>query len=411
MDKLHEGPAKGPLAGYKVLEFAANYTAPFGSMLLGDQGADVIKVEALTGDQMRYSTSARNGVASAYVNGNRNKRGISLNMKDPRSVEIFKKLAAQSDVVIQNFRPGAMERMGLGYEDLKKIKDDIIMVSVSGFGSEGPNAGRKAYDTIFQGYAGIADAQRDGETGVPALFNTMIIDKVTAMHVWQASTAALLHRERTGKGQLVEIDMFSAGLGFMWPDMMMNNTFVGEGTTQGQKYSDIKLLYKTKDDYIVVVYANHREFSDLVTAVGKADMLKDERFSTMPALIRNYPAVYQNLKHAFEPKTTAEWMKILIDVDCIAGPVNSSANMHLDDHVVDRKLISDFDHPVLGHYRQAAPAVKFRETPPSIRLHPPMLGEHTAEVLSELGYKSDEISKLCDEGAVKCWETKKEAVS
>lgn len=224
---LKQSLRTGPLAGYRILEFGANFTGPFATMLLGDQGADVIKVESPQGDQIRYSTSARGGISAAFLSTNRNKRSVVLDLKKPAAIAAFRRLVKSCDVVVQNFRPGVVDRLGLGYDDLRKVRDDLIFVSVSGFGSDGPYSKQRVYDTVIQGVAGIAGTQRDPDTGVPCMVRSAIVDKVTALTVAQAITAGLLARERSGKGQHVRVDMLNAMLSFWWPDVMSNQTFIG----------------------------------------------------------------------------------------------------------------------------------------------------------------------------------------
>lgn len=393
VDFHHIDERKGPLSRYRILEFAANYTVPYGGMLLGDQGAEVIKVELMGGDQMRYASSSRGGVATYFINANRNKRSICLNMKDKEAVEIFNKLVKNSDVVLQNFRPGVVDRLGVGYEDLKKIRDDIIMISVSGFGTDGPYRKRKAYDGIIQCLTGMASLHRD-EDGAPTIMKSFIADKVTGLAVWQAATAALLSREHTGKGQHVVVNMLDLMVSFMWPDMMANQTFVGEGATKADEFGDMKLIYKTKDDYIMAIFTADQDWRNLVAAVGRPELATDRRFSTISARAGAYKEIFKELENAFLSHTTEEWMEILNRVDGICAPINTPETLCADPQVIASQLVLESEHPVWGTYRQPVPPIKFADTPASIRRHAPLLGEHSEQILNELGFTAAEVEGL-----------------
>ncbi len=282
------GNPTGPLAGYRILEFGANFTGPMAGMLLGDQGAEVIKVEPPTGDQMRYQASARGGVSAIFISVNRNKRSIVLDLRKPAAIEVFRQLVKSCDVVVQNFRPGVVERLGLGYEDLRKLREDLIFVSISGFGNEGPYSQQRVYDTVIQGVAGVAGAQRDPDTLIPCVVRSAIADKVTALTVSQAITAALLARERTGKGQHLSVNMLGAMLSFWWPDVMSNETFIGAGATAAGAVGDGRPIYKTRDGYVIAVCVSDAEWKGLVEALGKPELVTDPRFGAPARPRRSY---------------------------------------------------------------------------------------------------------------------------
>jgi len=370
-------------------------------MLLGDQGADVIKVESPQGDQIRYSTSARGGISAAFMSTNRNKRSVVLDMKKPEAVATFRRLAKSCDVVVQNFRPGVVDRLGLGYDDLRKVREDLIFVSVSGFGSNGPYSKQRVYDTVIQGVAGVAGTQRDPDTRVPSTVKSAIADKVTALIVAQAITAALLARERTGKGQHVRLDMLNAMLSFWWPDVMSNQTFIGAGATAAGTIADARLIYKTRDDYVLAACMSNAEWQGLVTAIGRPELADDPRFRTMPDRVAHLHEQYDELKDGFLSKTTHEWLEILRDLDAVCAPVNTPENVCDDPQVSGSGIIWNGEHPVAGKYRQPIHPIQFEQTPAGIRRHAPVLGEHTDEVLHELGFERSEIDSLHEQGAIK----------
>ena len=263
---------EGPLSGYRILELGANISVPLATMLLGDQGADIIKLETSSGDQTRVAGNSREGVegmATLYLSANRNKRSLVLDMKTPTGQQAARTIAARCDVVVQNFRPGVAARLGIDYESVRKLRSDIIYVSVNGLGSEGQGASRRVYDIVMQGLAGFAAMQASTSTGEPAMVNTAITDKITAYSVWQAVTAALLVRERRGIGQHITISMLDAAIAFLWPDNMPNSTLLGEGVHRGATPASVRYIFPTSDGYIIVGIFANPEWAGLCRALGR----------------------------------------------------------------------------------------------------------------------------------------------
>ncbi len=379
---------RGPLTGYRILEFGANFTAPIATMLLGDQGADVIKVENGTGDQMRYAGAYRGGVqglASVFLSANRNKRSITLDLKAAESVAMVRRLIAVCDVVVQNFRPGVIDRLGFGFTDCKQIRDDIIYVTIDGLGAVGPERKRRVYDTVVQGISGMAGVQRDVDTHEPRAFQTAIADKITALTVFQAITAALLARERSGDGQHVRVSMLDAAISFLWPDSMGNNTLVGEDVTKLGTAMDTKLIYRTKDDFILATCMSNADWIALATVIGRPELVEDSRFVNITDRIKNTASLYGELQNVFLTRTTAEWIDLLRTADAVFAPVNRPETLHLDAQVQATGAIRELEHPQAGAYRQPVHPIRFEGTPAGLWRQAPSLGEHSAEIIEEFG--------------------------
>ena len=374
----------GPLAGIRVLELAANFTGPIATMWLGDQGADVIKVEPATGDQLRYVGACRDGVArlsSVFLSANRNKRSVGLDLKDPESVAALKNVIARSDVFLQNYRPGVIESLGLGYDEVVKIRPDIIYISINGLGTTGPESRRKVYDTVVQGMAGPAYVQRDPHSGVPRVVQNAIADKVTALFVFQAVTAALLARAHTGKGQFVSVSMLDAMISFMWPDSMSNDTLTGASVRPSGTAVESNLVYQTKDGYILATAMSNSDWRGLVTALGRPELAKDPRFLEISDRVRNTHLIHGELQPAFLLRTTSEWLPLLRDADAVFAPINATSDLHLDEQVRALGSIIEVEHPTAGAYRQPVHPARFASTPATLWRHAPQLGEHNEEVL------------------------------
>ena len=381
-------PATGPLAGYRILELGANISVPWATMLLGDQGAEIIKLEVAGGDQTRVAGNFRRdveGMGTMFLNSNRNKRSIVLDMKSTEGQAAAQKIAAQCDVVVQNFRPGVADRLGIGYEQVKALRPDIIYVSVDGLGSEGRGAQRRVYDIVVQGFAGFAKMQTPRGSTEPTMVNTTITDKIAAMTVWQAVTAALLVRERQGIGQHVQVSMLDAAIAFLWPDVMADASLQGDKVQKGSLPSDVRYIFPTADGHIIVGMFAQPEWKGLCTAIERPELIGDPRFLNFKDRLINIADINEILSTAFLGRTNAEWVALLEANDAVFAPVNGPADVANDPYVVALGTIEDSEHPVIGPYRQAAHPARFEKTPASIRRHAPALGADTAEVLAEFG--------------------------
>ena len=274
----------GPLDGYRVIDLTSMVSGPFATMMLGDQGAEVIKVESLgQGDHTRTGSNRSNGLASGFLNVNRNKRSLAVNLKDPRGRDALLRLAQSADVFIQNFRPGVVERLGVAEPDIRAVSPEIVYVSINGFGETGPYAHKRVYDPIIQAASGLASVQGGSDDARPRLVRTILPDKLTGVTAAQAVTAALLARERTGESQHVRLSMLDAVVSFLWASDMGGQTFLEQPPTEQQAASFIDLIYETKDGHMSVAVMSDREWIGLTRALERPEWLEDARFRT-PAL-------------------------------------------------------------------------------------------------------------------------------
>jgi crotonobetainyl-CoA:carnitine CoA-transferase CaiB-like acyl-CoA transferase len=378
----------GPLSGYRILEMATNISGPMGTMLLGDQGADVIKLETASGDQGRVAGHSRIGVdnmASFYLNTNRNKRSVVIDLKSPEGLAAVQKIASQCDVIVQNFRPGVADRIGVGYDAIKALRPDIIYVSINGLGSEGAAAKRRVYDIVVQGMAGYAAVQAPQGSNQPTMINTTITDKITALNVWQAVTAALLSRERTGAGQHISISMLDVAIAFLWPDAMGAQTLIGDDVRASATPSSVQYIHPTSDGHIIVGIFAQEEWAGLCRVIARADLITDPRFPSMKERLANVAAINAILSTAFVGRTTAEWCALLEPEGAVFAPVNRPADLLTDGIVAVREIIGEYEHPDVGPYRQPAHPIRFGGTPAEMRSHAPTLGADTDRVLAEFG--------------------------
>lgn len=380
----------GPLAGYRVLELGSNLSAPLAAMALADQGADVIKLETPAGDQLRHGGARRRGVrgmATMFLNANRNKRSIVLDLKDPAQADAARRIAAQCDVVIQNYRPGVAARLGLDYAALSALRPDIIYLSIDGLGSDGPGANRKVYDIVVQGIAGYAAAQAGG--GEPTTMKTTVIDKATALVAAQAITAALLARERTGAGQHVTVSMLDVALSFIWPEIMGGVTLLGDDVDLGGALDAVRYCFATADGHILVGYVSNAEFADLCAIIERPDLVADPRFADIGSRFANAAALNGLIGERLATQPSAHWLSRLEAADGIFAPVNRPADILADPLVVHAGSLARHDHPLVGPYRQPVHPARFGATPASLRRHAPALDQDRAELLAEFGITLD----------------------
>ncbi len=374
----------GPLHGYRIVDLTSNVSGPLATMILGDQGADVIKVEAPGGgDSTRSGANRRGGFSASFLNNNRNKRSIVLNLKEPAALDALKRLAATADVFVQNFRPGVAERIGVGEDAIRAVKANVVYVSISGFGEKGPYAQAPAYDPVIQGFSGLATIQAGSDRERPRLMRTILPDKLTAITASQAITAALLARERTGQGQHIRLSMLEAVVAFLWPSDMSGQTFVGDEPPEQEAASAIDLIYETADGYITAAVVTDRQWQGLTRALDKPEWLEDARFKTPALRSQNIDARLQMTQDVLIGGSSAEWLKRLTEADVPCGPVLTRNNMIRHPHVAALELLEEYAHPTAGRLRQARAAARFSGTPTAIRRGAPMLGEHTDAVLGE----------------------------
>jgi crotonobetainyl-CoA:carnitine CoA-transferase CaiB-like acyl-CoA transferase len=383
----------GPLNGYRVVDLTSNVAGPLATMILGDQGADVIKVEAPDGgDATRAGGNRRAQFTASFLNNNRNKRSIVLDLKTVAGRKALLRLAARADVFVQNFRPGVAERLGVGEEPVRAVSPKIVYVSISGFGEKGPYAEKPAYDPVIQGFSGLATVQAGSDEVRPRLLRTILPDKLTAITASQAITAALLARERTGEGQHVRLSMLEAVLAFLWASDMSGQTFVGDEPARQEAASAIDLIYETADGYITAAALTDRQWAGLARALERPEWLEDERFKTPALRQKNIDARLQLTQEALITRPTAEWLNRLTPVGVPCAPVLTRNEVIRHPQVQEMGIVVETEHPVAGPLRQARAAARFSRTPAGIRFGGPALGEHTEEVLAELGYSAAEIA-------------------
>lgn len=385
----------GPLDGYRIVDLTANVAGPLATMILGDQGADVIKVEAPDGgDATRAAGNRRGGLSASFVNNNRNKRSIVLDLKRPAARQALLRLAATADVFVQNFRPGVAERLGVGEAAVRAAAPQIVYVSISGFGETGPYAQKPAYDPVIQAFSGLATVQAGSDAARPRLLRTILPDKLTAITASQAITAALLARARTGEGQHVRLSMLEAVLAFLWSSDMGSQTFVADAPAPQEAASAIDLIYETADGYMAVAALTDRQWAGLAKALDRPEWLTDPRFATPALRQQNIDARLELTQQALRGRPAAEWLERLDAVGVPCAPVLTRSEVIRHPHVVDMRIVEETAHPAAGRLRQARAAARFSATPAEIRRGAPLLGEHTGEILAELGYSAAEIAEL-----------------
>ncbi|HTR61445.1 MAG TPA: CoA transferase [Candidatus Binataceae bacterium] len=389
-----EKKAAGPLDGVRVLDLTTMIAGPVATMMLADQGADVIKVETPSGDLMRRLAKGRNGMNPAFLSANRNKRSIAIDLKNAEGQAILRKLITTADVLAHNFRPGAPERLGVAESDVRAIRPDIIYVSISGFGETGPYAGQRAYDPVIQAVSGLADVQRDRDTRRPRMIRTIIADFTTALTNAQAITAALFARQRTGEGQHVRIAMLDAMISYLWPEAMPALTMVGEERDPSDGDMGPDLIFATQDRYITAGAMSDDEWAGMCRALKREDLIEDPRFKTAHSRTINAVARREIMSSELEKWQADEILARLLANDVPSGPVRSRFELLEDPQVRASGILEIHESPRYGRVRLPRPAAQFDRTPAKIRTLAPMLGEHNAAILGELGYAAGDIERM-----------------
>ena len=391
----------GPLDGYRIIDLTSMLSGPWATMLLGDQGADVIKVEVPgLGDHVRSLGNQRAGMSAMFLNINRNKRSVTLDLKTAPGVSLLKRLAATADAFIQNFRPGVADRLGIGEPEIREVKPDIVYVSISGFGERGPWAAKPVYDPIIQALSGLTTVQAGSDQERPRLVRTVLPDKVSAITAAQAVTAALLARERTGQGQHVRLSMLDAVLQFLWASDMNGQTYPDQPIASQEAASFIDLIYQTSDGHMTVAVMSNKEWQGLCRALDRLEWLEDARFRTPAERDKHVNERLAMTQGVLKTRTTAEWLQRLEANDVPCAPALTRAEVIRHPQVLASDTIVETDHHAAGRLRQARHAARFEATPASIRRGAPRLGEHTDEVLAELGLEHTEIDELRSSRAI-----------
>ena len=384
----------GPLDGFRILDLTNMISGPTATMMLGDQGADVIKVEALHGDFTRHVSTHRNGFSASFLNNNRNKRSITLNLKDPRGVAALKRIAAGCDVMVQNFRPGVVDRMGIGEEAIRAVAPKIIYVSIAGFGFDGPYAQKPVYDPLIQALSGLTTVQGGSDEARPRLVRTILPDKLTGYAGAQAITAALLARSRTGEGQHIKLSMLDTVVAFLWGSDMGAHTFVGDELRRETSQSFIDLIYETADGYISVAVQSDKEWRALVDTFGTTDWLDDPRFASAALRHKNIDARLEMTQEVLKTDTSANWLERLEAQDVPCAPVLTRREVIGHPQIAANDTVFEMDHPVAGPLRQARQAPRFSHTPTEVRHPAPQLGGNSAAILGEFGFSQNEVAGL-----------------
>ena len=396
-------PSGGPLSGIKVIDMTSVLMGPFASQTLGDMGADVIKVEAPRGDLVRQIGPARHeGMGPVYLNANRNKRSVVLDLKAPDGLGALKRLLSDADILMYNVRPQAMARLGLGYEEVAAINPRIIYAGLFGFGQDGPYAARPAYDDLIQGGSTLSHLIARASGGIPRYVPTAMADRIVGLTGVSAILASLHARSTTGRGDRVDIPMFETMVAFVLGDHLGGLTYepaLDEGG-YARQLSPERRPYQTKDGHVCALVYTDKQWQDFLAAVGRESLLQeDPRFATYGARSRNIDHVYGVLADIFLERTTAEWLALLERADVPFMPMHSLLSVLDDPHLAATGFFSTMEHPTEGLVRSMRLPVKWSSFQARDARPAPTLGQHTREVLAGLGYSQPQIDAMLNAGA------------
>ena len=393
-----------PLTGIRILDLTTVVMGPTATQSLGDFGAEVIKVEPLKGDTLRLVGSTRHrGMSAGFLQMNRNKRSIALDLQTDAGKSVMHRLIARSEVLVYNVRPASMKRLGLSYEEVAALKPDIIYAGMFGFGEDGPYAGRPAYDDLIQAASGMASLMAHlGNDGVPRYIPLTIADRVTGQAGVTAILAALLHRERTGRGQSVEIPMFETMVPFVLGDHFGGHLFQPPEGPMGYErlLARSRVAFPTADGHVAAVIYTDEHWRKFFALCGQPERFeRDERLKDLAVRTRNIEALYAELGDMFRGHTTAKWLELLAQADIPAAPVNTLNSLLKDPHLNAVGFFRPVEHPTEGTITEMAPVGKWSDSPPVRTRHAPALGQHTREILQEVGFGAEEIRQITASGA------------
>ena len=394
----------GPLHGVRVLDLTTVVMGPYATQILADFGADVVKVEPPEGDVMRYAWPYRNpGMGTIYMGVNRNKRSVVLDLKKEAARDTCLALAAKSDVLVYNIRPQAMARLRLSYDEVRKVNPRIIYAGCFGYSQRGPYAAKAAYDDMIQGAAGLPWLLKKQGASEPRYAPMIVADRSVGQQVASAVSAALYHRERTGKGQRIDIPMFEHLLQIVLGDHLGGHAFEPQHGEAG--YARIlapdRRPYPTADGYVCALIYNDKQWKAFFEIIGKPEMLSQPEFATQQARSQNYQRAYTMVAEELKKRSTAEWVEAFERGDIPVQRMNSIDDIMADPHLNAIGYFSMREHPSEGRIRTLAVPSEWSESQPEYRRHAPRLGEHTREVLAELGYSADKVKEHLASGAAR----------
>jgi crotonobetainyl-CoA:carnitine CoA-transferase CaiB-like acyl-CoA transferase len=389
----------GPLKGFRILDLTTVLFGPFGTQTLGDWGAEVIKIERLTGDTWRNSGQFRNrGMSGQFMAVNRNKRSIAVDLRHPDGKEVLRRLIAKADALVSNIRPAGLERLGFGYETCRTINPRLVYASATGFGQDGPWAARPAFDEIIQAASGFASAM--GSDDEPVFVPSLVGDKICGMALTSVVTAALLHRERTGEGQLVEVPMLETLAAFNSIEMFGGHAFVPPIGPSGYKRMKARRPVRTKDGWLTMLPYSGENWCAFFEAVGHPECIEEFSVQDPVSRARNIDKIYDRMREIALSRTTAEWEELLLSIDVPHTAFAALSNITEQPHLKAVGLFQELDHPSEGKLLQARPPAHFSASPAGVHRLSPQLGQHTREVLREVDYPEEEIERLIDKKAV-----------
>jgi formyl-CoA transferase len=394
----------GALSGLRVLDLSRILAGPVCTMMLGDLGAEVIKVERPgTGDDTRtWGPPFAGGESAYYLCCNRNKKSITIDLGKPQGRDLVKELAKKSDVLVENFKPGLMRRYGLDYETLRELNPRLVFCSITAYGQDGPYHDRPGYDMVLSAVGGLMwiTGERDGN---PCKVGVAITDVLTGVHASGAITAALLWRERSGRGQFIDCGLLDAQVAGL-ANIASNYLVAGqEATRWGTAHESIVpyQVFATQDRPIAIAVANQKLWASFCNAIGKEDWLGDPRFESNPKRVENRDVLLPLVADVMARKSCDEWMEILLEAAIPCGPVNNMQSLFSDAQVLHRNMLTETPHPTIGTLRLAGIPIKYSSTPGQVRLAPPLLGQHTVDILSSvLDCSPERIAALQRDGAV-----------
>ena len=381
-----------PLQGIKILELAQSLGSPYCTSMMADFGADVIQVEPRWGARTRnMGTTFLKGECSVYFGLNRNKRDMTLDFRKPEGKEIVLKMVKGVDIVTENFRPGVMERLGLGYDTLSKINQRLIYLNITGYGPKGPWSNRPGVELMFQGYSGMMSLQGPDQNGIPRMVAGAPTDMLAGAFAFMGIMLALFERERSGTGQKVEVANTLSALSLLsdWLQAFLMGRKASEGVTAVPFGG-----YRTKDGFIGIAIPSDQYWPNLCKALGIEHLQNEPMFATNIARVKNMDAVETLIQSILEQKTTAEWLDIMEKVDSLGGPILTPEQVFENPQILANDMIVSVDHPVCGKVDMIGIPIKLSRTPGRVKGPPPTLGQHNEEILKELGYTREQIQDL-----------------